>query len=341
MPGRYHDSWVNRTGPGDARPTAIQIVKDENRVGTLSDKVVVITGTSGGIGVETVRAMHLTGATVFATARKADVLHSVVEEILKSDPDNKAPIHEIIIDQTSFASVRKGAQEILEKSNGKVNILINNAGVMATPEGKTEDGWETQFGVCHLSHFLLFQLLKPALLASSTKDFNSRVVNVSSFGHRGGPVRTHDYNFTKDAYDPWLAYGQAKTANIWMANEISRLYGSKGLWAYSLHPGGINSGLGKHLDPALFEALNTPTIMAYYKSPAQGAATSVWAAVAHEYEGKPSKWLSNCEEVGPAEVEGLAFGTVDDGYAPHAFDEAGEKKLWADSCKAVGVENDS
>jgi NAD(P)-dependent dehydrogenase (short-subunit alcohol dehydrogenase family) len=171
--GRYWDSWVNRTGPGDARPTALQIIQDENLEGLLKDKTVVITGGSAGLGVETARAIRTTGATIFVTGRNASKLEDAIKDIQTSDPSNTAPIIPIIMDQESLDSVRKGAEEILDKSNGKISILINNAGVMATPEGKTKDGFETQFGVNHLAHFLLFQILKPALLNSSTPEFNS------------------------------------------------------------------------------------------------------------------------------------------------------------------------
>lgn len=128
----------------------------------------------------------------------------------------------IEMDQDSLASVRAGAESFLKQSK-TLNILINNAGIMATPEGKTKDGFESQFGTNHVAHFLLFQLLKDTLLASSTSDFPSRVVSVSSFGHRYGKVRLNDYNFTESgSYDPGASYGQSKTANIWFANEIER-----------------------------------------------------------------------------------------------------------------------
>ena len=173
IPGRYHDSWINRNGPGDARPTALQIIKDEDLVGKLVGKTAVITGCSSGIGVEAARALHATGATVFATARNASKLLEVIKEIEDGDPANKAPIVPVIMDLVSLKSVREGAKTILEKSGGKINILIANAGVMATPRGRTEDGFETQFGTNHLAHFLLFLLLKDAMLAASTPEFNS------------------------------------------------------------------------------------------------------------------------------------------------------------------------
>jgi NAD(P)-dependent dehydrogenase (short-subunit alcohol dehydrogenase family) len=171
--GRYWDSWVNRNGPGDSRPTAIQIIKDENLEGKLKGKTVVITGASGGIGVETVRALHLAGATVFAIGRNEHKTEDAILDVQGSDPQNDAKIIPIIIDQESLDSVRAGAKQILVQSGGKINIIINNAGIMATPEGRTVDGYEKQLGVNHLSHFLLFQILKPALLAGSSSEFHS------------------------------------------------------------------------------------------------------------------------------------------------------------------------
>jgi NAD(P)-dependent dehydrogenase (short-subunit alcohol dehydrogenase family) len=341
-PGKYHDAHEaeNRAGPGDSRPTAMQIVKDENLLGALTGKVAVITGTSNGIGVETVRALRAAGATVIATARKEAALKEKIKEIEDESPGSA--IIPVIIDQESLESVRKGAAEILEKSGGKITWLICNAGVMATPQGKTKDGFETQFGVCHLSHFLLFSLLKDALLAGSTAEFNSRVVMVSSIGHQTHSVFLDDYNIEKAEYNEWTSYGQAKTSNIWMANEIDRKYGSQGLHALALHPGGIQTGLSKHVDAETLKAWDNPVSRTYYKSIPQGAATSVHAALSKEWEGNGGKWLSNCEEPGPYGVGGVQVGLFrlgDDGYKEWAFDVNGAKKLWADSCKMVGIED--
>lgn len=125
---RYAASHVDTKGPGDARPTALQIVQDEGLLGRLSDKVMVVTGTSSGIGIETLRALHATGATVFATVRNKSKGQKVVDEILASDGDNKAPIHLVEIDLESFESVKAGAEEIKNKTD-KLNVLVNNAGV--------------------------------------------------------------------------------------------------------------------------------------------------------------------------------------------------------------------
>lgn len=206
---------------------------------------------------------------------------------------------------------------------------------MATPEGRTKDGFETQFGTCHIAHFYLFQLLKDTLLASSTANFPSRVVSVSSIGHRSGGVRFDDYNFDKEgSYNPWLSYGQAKTANIYFANEIERRYGSKGLHATSLHPGGIATGLQVHV-PSTPE-WDTPEVRAYMKSPEQGAATSVYAALSEEWKNRGGRYLSDCVEQPAFSHEGAMY-VGDDGYQKWAYDEEAEKRLWRDSLKMVGL----
>lgn len=215
---------------------------------------------------------------------------------------------------------------------------------MDTPEGKTEDGFETQFGTNHLGHFLLFQLLKPALLASTVADFPSRVVSVSSMGHRYGKVRTQDYNFTEPgSYHPVRAYGQAKTASIWFANELERRYGSRGVHATSVHPGGIWSGLQKHWDPKIIEELSAnEAVHAYMMSAEQGAATCVYAGLSEEWKNKRGKYLSKCVEQGLSagvEADGEKVPIGDDGHAPWAFNERSEMQLWEDSLKMLGLKS--
>ena len=217
-------------------------------------------------------------------------------------------------------SVHAGAREILSKTH-TINVVVNNAGVRATPEGLTKDGFETQFGTNHIAHFLLFQLLKPTLLNSSTKAFQSRVICVSSFGHREGPVRFDDYNFDKPSlYKGWAAYGQAKTANIYMANEIERRYNSQGLHGITLHPGGIKSNLQVHVNKeGMLDMWELPEVKATEKTPAQGAATSVYAALSRDWEGKGGIYLSNCAVMGPFRGK-HSMDVSDDGYAPYAYE---------------------
>lgn len=332
---RYAAAHVSPEGPGDSRPTALQVVKDEGMEGKLEGKVIVITGTSSGLGIETARALSATGATLYLTARNVTKAKAALADI--SEPGRTEFVE---MDLESFESVRAAAMAILAKTD-RVNILINNAGIMAVPGLEfTKNGHELQFGTNHLSHFLFFQLLKPALLAAATPGFHSRVVNVSSAAHRiHGINATDNYNFEKGGYNPWVSYAQSKTANIYMANEIERRYGSRGLHATSLHPGGIATGLSKHIPEAdLAAMLEDKALVKSLKSPEQGAATTVWAAIGKEWENKGGKYLSNCAEA--------MRGNDDDGdmsaagYVSHTYNMENEGRLWEDSMKIVGSIND-
>lgn len=329
---RYAEAHKSPQGPGDARPSALDIVKDEGLEGKLVDKVFLITGCSSGIGIDTARALSATGAKLFLGVRDIAKGESALADILEP-----GRVELFKIDLNSLESVREAAQTFLQKSS-TLNVLINNAGVMATPKGKTADGFETQFGTNHLAHFLLFQLLQSTILASSTSNFNSRVVALSSSGHRTSGILTDDYNFEHTEYSPWVAYGQSKTANIYMANEIERRYGSQGLHALSLHPGGIATGLQVHLSAAVKESwFADEVVKLHFKNTAQGAATAVYAAISKDWEGKGGRYLENCAESGPVPEPHTA---TTPGYVLHTYDEEKEKKLWLDSLKMVGLEAD-
>lgn len=332
---RYAAAHANPQGPGDARPTALQIVEDEGLLGKLSGKVALITGGNQGIGRETARALHAAGATVFVTARNSAKVEQAVNEIVSGpDPKTESPVHGIELRLDSLASVRAAAKSFLAQSD-KLNLLLLNAGIMGTPEGKTEDGFETQFGINHLGHFLLFQLLKPALLAATTPSLQSRVVSVASMAHRAGGIRFYDFNFEKEAYDPWLAYGQSKTANIYFTAELERRYGSQGLHALSVHPGVVLTNLSQHIDASNLQW--SEEIKRDIKSPPQGAATTIYAALSKEWEGRGGKYLANCVEQ-PPQKPGADMMTADPGHAPWIYDEKAESRLWEESNKLVGFE---
>jgi NAD(P)-dependent dehydrogenase (short-subunit alcohol dehydrogenase family) len=244
------------------------------------------------------------------------------------------------MDNTSLSSVRAAAKAILQKSNGQVNILVNNAGIMALPKLEhTKDGFEMQFGVNHLAHFLLFELLKPALLASASPEFSSRVVNLSSSAHHVASINeSGNYNFEKTEYNDWVAYGQSKTANIYMANEIERRYGSRGLHATSVHPGMIATPLMQYMDPAIVEEFSKDENMyKLMKSPEQGAATTVWAAIGQEWEKKGGEYLAECGKTTRGNDNHEIAGV---GFAGHAYDAEKEARLWKDSLKMVGLTDD-
>lgn len=333
---RYAEAHKNITGPGDARPTALQIIKDEGVEGKLAGKVIVITGTSSGIGIETARALKLTGAKLFLTARNLEKAKTALGSILEPG------VAELVeMDNTSLASVRAAAADVLKRSGGQVNILINNAGIMAVPTLEhTKDGFEMQFGVNHLSHFLFFLLLKPALLASASPGFSSRVVNLSSSAHNvAGINETGNYSFEKGNYVDWVSYGQSKTSNIYMANEIERRYGARGLHATSVHPGVILTGLMQYMDPTVVEEMSkSKAAMEMFKSPEQGAATTVWAAIGKEWEDKGGEYLADCQKTSPADMS--LEPITRNGYAAHAYDAEAEARLWRDSLKMVGLSDD-
>ncbi|GAM82725.1 hypothetical protein ANO11243_007110 [Dothideomycetidae sp. 11243] len=324
MASKYTAAHKSPAGAGDSRPTALQIVKDEGRNGQLGDKVMLITGCSSGLGIETARALFATGATLFVTGRDPERVKSALPDIFESDR-----VHFLRLDLNTLDSVRSCASEFLMMSR-TLNVLINNAGVMHTPEGRTMDGFETQFGTNHLAHFLLFNLLTPTLLSSSMSDFASRVVNLSSSGHRIAGIQFDDLNFEKQPYNGWLAYGQSKTANIYMANEIERRYGEKRLHAISVHPGSILSGLQKTVPDEMRQQWKHESVQKVMKSPAQGAATTVFAAISKELEGKGGIYLENCT-VASQVKDGAQMR--DPGYAVHAFDQEKEGRLWTESLK--------
>ncbi|KPM45242.1 hypothetical protein AK830_g1286 [Neonectria ditissima] len=319
----------NPQGPGDARPTALQIVKDNDLEGKLAGRVAVVTGVSSGLGVETVRALAVTGLKLFLTARDLAKAKTALAEIWQD-----GSMELIEMDQKSLESVRTAAKNILARTD-VVNILINNAGIMAVPELElSKDGFESQFATNHLSHFLLFQLLKPALLKATTPNFQSRVVILSAAAHRISRIgAADDYSFQKSSYDPWLAYARSKTANIYMANEIERRYGSAGLHATSIHPGVIATPLSKHV-PDDLAAKIVQELGTSIKSLEQGAATTVLAAVGKEWEGRGGVYLSDCAEAERGEDDGVVSKGS---YVTHTYDAEDEGRLWRDSLKMVAL----
>ncbi|KAJ5986716.1 short-chain dehydrogenase/reductase-like protein [Penicillium sp. IBT 35674x] len=243
------------------------------------------------------------------------------------------------MDISSFTSICAGAAEILSRSHNQVNILVNNAGIMGGKNLElTEDGHELHFATKYLGHFLLFQLLKPALLASSTAEFHSRAVNVASSAHRACHLNESDnYNFEKGGYDYGAAYANSKLASVYMANEIDRHYGHLGLNATSLHPGAINTNLARHVKKEFVDRLmSDENVLKIMKSPEQGAATTVLAAVGKEWEGKGGKYLEDCEEAkrGVDDIE--TFGA---GYVRQTYDLENERRLWKDSLPLVGMDH--
>lgn len=326
---RYADSHKQTAGPGDARPTALQIIRDEGLEGALHDKVFLITGCSAGIGVETARAIAATGARVFLAVRDLDKGKSACASFLK--PGHVDLIH---LDTADMASVRDCAAAFLERSD-TLNVLIANAGIMATPTRiETGDGFEQQLATNYLGHFLLFWLLKGALLNGSTPQFGPRLVNVSSSGHHASEIIFDDFQLNENgAYTPFKAYGQSKLAQIYMSNYVDRVFGPQGIHALSVMPGGIASNLQKHFPEADRQDMMTnPTKFNFLKSTEQGAATTVLAAVGKEWEGRGGKYLEDCRE---STSEPLIPGMV--GFKEYAYDVEKENRTWKLTLGTLGL----
>lgn len=298
----------------------------------LSGKRALVTGASGGLGLETARALAEKGAAVTLAVRDAAKGEKVAAEIRSSTGNAQVDVQQVELDVP--ASVRAfGARVVAE--GRPIHMLINNAGVMASPLERTAEGWELQFATNHLGHFLLTASLLPLLKAAG----NSRVVNLSSAGHRLGPVRLDDPHFQRGDYDKWEAYGQAKTANIWFSNELTRRATRHGIVSNAVHPGGIMTDLGRHLNEDDIKELMARQPKGgggiRWKEVPAGAATSVWAATAPELEGRGGLYLEDCHVGVPKQSEDDA-----DGYSPHAMDEVGAVRLWELSEELLGFQFD-
>ena len=296
----------------------------------LSGRHIVVTGASAGLGEETARALAAHGASITMAVRDSDRGNAAADRIRAAVPD--AVLEVRLVDLAALDSVRAFAAEFLAERD-RIDVLINNAGVMACPQGTTDDGFELQFGTNHLGHFLLTNLLMPALLAGAP----SRVVSLSSAGHRFSDVVLDDIGFERTAYEPWVAYGRAKTANALFAVELDRRF-APDVHAFSLHPGGIQTELARHLTE---ESLNTlisalpPGESMQWKSIPAGAATSVWAATAPELDAHGGAYLEDCHvaELSPSPESR-------EGVKPYAIDPESARVLWDLSAELVGLPGD-
>ena len=278
----------------------------------LTGKRAIVTGASAGIGVETARVLAV---------RDPDAVATLIEEIAAAG--GKARVSAL-----DLADLRSIEDFAVRERGQPLHLLIANAGIMACPLGRTAQGFETQLGVNHLGHFLLTRLLLPALMEAG----GARVVVVSSTGHHWGAFDFVDPNFERKPYDPLLAYGASKSANALFALELDRRYRDKGIRAFSLMPGAIHTSLARYMTDEAFaqigakmEGMTNPE----WKTVEQGAATSIWAALAPELEGQGGLYLEDCNEALPA-VSGLNRGVQ-----PWAIDPDAAKRLWDWSEAAV------
>ena len=293
----------------------------------LSGKVTIVTGGYSGLGFETVKALISVGAEVYVPARRPGAAKAAFAEV-------DGPVHITAMDLADINSVQRFADDFnaLDKP---IDILINNAAIMACPETRVGPGWEAQFATNHLGHFYMTHLLMKAVLRATAP----RIVSLSSVGHKQSDIRWDDVHFENTDYDKWAAYGQAKTANALFALGLQQRYGIEGLDAFAVHPGGIRTPLQRHLTNDEMMALGWTTAdgdlselaASVFKSPEGGAATSVWCATSPLLLGRGGVYCEDCD---------IAKVVTEDtprhlGVAPWAVDENSAEKLWAISEKML------
>jgi NAD(P)-dependent dehydrogenase (short-subunit alcohol dehydrogenase family) len=309
---------------------------DEVLVGRdLSGKRILVTGVSAGLGIETARALVAHGAHVVGAARSLEKAEAATREV-RAASAGSGQLALVELDLASLASVRRCADSLL-KQGEPFDVIIANAGVMACPFGRTEDGFEQQFGTNHLGHFVLINRIAPLLRAGS------RVVSLSSAGHRYADVDLEDPSFERTQYEPFVAYGRSKTANILFAVELDRRLRERGARATAVHPGVIRTELGRHLPSDslsnLFGQINAD-LAAQGKPPfepktiPQGAATSVWAGVVADADEVGGHYCENCHVTTRVTLDRI--DPISEGVRPYALDPARASALWAKSEALVG-----
>jgi len=304
---------------------------------TLRGKRIFVTGVSAGLGVETARSLAAHGAHVVGAARDLAKAEAATAQVRKDAAEGGGSFELVELDLASLKSVRACADRLLEKGE-PFDVVIANAGVMATPFGHTLDGFETQFGTNHLGHFVLVNRIARLIRAGG------RLINLSSAGHRYSNVDLEDPNFERTPYEPFVAYGRSKTANILFAVAFDKRHRGRGVRAAAVHPGGIRTELGRYAEPGrmekVIEEINR-NLAAQGKGPfqwktvPQGTATSVWAGVIATADEIGGRYCENCHvgEIVPADTPITA---VSEGVRGYALDPKSAEALWKKSEQLVG-----
>jgi NAD(P)-dependent dehydrogenase (short-subunit alcohol dehydrogenase family) len=303
----------------------------------LRGKRILVTGVSAGLGVETARALAAHGAEVVGAARDLAKAEVATAQVRKDAAANGGSFELLALDLASLRSVRACADGLLAKGE-PFDLVIANAGVMATPFGRTADGFETQFGTNHLGHFVLVNRIAPLIRAGG------RLINLSSSGHRFSNVALEDPNFDRTPYEPFVAYGRSKTANILFAVAFDDRHRERGVRAAAVHPGGIHTELGRYVDPShiqdMIEQMNKQ-LAAEGKAPfqwktiPQGAATSVWAGVVAPADEIGGRYCENCH-VGQIVPDHVTISAISEGVRGYALDPNTAEALWKKSEELVG-----
>ena len=303
----------------------------------LKGKRILVTGVSAGLGVETARSLAAHGAQVVGTARDLTKAKTATAQVQKDAAANGGSFELVELDLANLKSVRACADQLLAKRE-PFDVVIANAGVMATPFGHTADGFETQFETNHLGHFVLVNRIASLIRTGG------RLINLSSAGHRRSNVDLEDPNFERTPYEPFVAYGRSKTANILFAVAFDRRHRERGVRAAAVHPGVIETELVRHMSPSWLQtrvdeinqqraAAGKPPI--HWKSIPQGAATSVWAAVGAPADEIGGRYCEDCH-VGSIVPEELPASAVTEGVRGYAVDTTTAEALWKKSEELAG-----
>jgi NAD(P)-dependent dehydrogenase (short-subunit alcohol dehydrogenase family) len=304
---------------------------------TLAGKRILVTGVSAGLGVETARSLAAHGAQVVGAARDLEKAKAATAQVRKDAAENGASLELIELDLASLNSVRACADRLTSKAE-PFDVIIANAGVMATPFGHTVDGFETQFGTNHLGHFVLVNRIASLIRPGG------RLINLSSAGHRYSNVDLQDPNFERTPYEPFVAYGRSKTANILFAVAFDKRHRSRGVRAAAVHPGGIQTDLGRYAEPGrienLLKQINEQLATEgkgpfQWKTVPQGAATSVWAGVVAPADSIGGQYCENCH-VGKVVPDDVPITVISEGVRAYALDPGNAEALWAKSEELVG-----
>ena len=316
-----------------ATSTADEVLSGIN----LHGKRILVTGVSAGIGVETARSLAAHGAHVVGAARDLAKAEAATAQVQKDAAANGGSFELAALDLADLKSVRACADELLAKGEA-FDVIIANAGVMATPFGHTADGFETQFGTNHLGHFVLVNRIAPLIRKEG------RLINLASAGHRFSNVDLEDPNFERTPYEPFVAYGRSKTANILFAVAFDKRHRERGIRAAAVHPGGIHTELGRHMDLSHFQKMidELNQQLAAEGKPAfqlktipQGAATSVWAAVVAPAGEIGGRYCENCH-VGEIVPDHVTINPISEGVRAYALDPETAEALWNKSEELVG-----
>ncbi len=303
----------------------------------LRGKRILVTGVSAGLGVETARSLAAHGAEVVGAARDLDKAQAATAQVRKDAAANGGSLELVALDLSDLKSVRDCSNKLLEKGE-PFDAVIANAGVMATPFTYTKDGFEMQFGTNHLGHFFLVNRIASLFRAGG------RLVNLSSAGHRYSNVDLQDPNFERTTYEPFVAYGRSKTANILFAVAFDKRHRSRGVRAAAVHPGGIRTELSRYTDPSRLETMIAQInkqLAAEGKAPfqlktvPQGAATSVWAGAVAPADEIGGRYCENCH-VGSVVPDDATITVASEGVRAYALDPTNAEALWKKSEEMVG-----